>query len=78
MSGFFHCWAGTMQNAYAIIEDTTTGKIYEVASDLFRFCLPPETRVHKSESEKTMNVPAELISLISENLIAINKKLDTL
>lgn len=40
--GYFHCWAGTMQDAYAIIEDTTTGKMHRVNDDQFRFMTPPE------------------------------------
>ncbi len=42
MPRFFHCWASTMQDAYALVEDTKTGKMHRVNDDQLRFMLPPE------------------------------------
>ncbi len=39
--GYFHCWAGTMQDAYALIEDRITGKMIRLSYDEFRFEEPP-------------------------------------
>lgn len=51
MPGFFHCWSGTMQDAYAIVEDTTTGKLEHVEREDLRFVTPPDTRIHSSEKQ---------------------------
>lgn len=42
MPGLFHCWGGTMQDVYAIVEDTTTGKMHLLNYCDFRFMTPPE------------------------------------
>lgn len=69
--GFFHCWSGTMQDAYALIEDTTTGHMHCVNAALFRFVQPPETRQHSKDApgwvEPLLNV-----------LKSIEKKLSSL
>lgn len=82
-AGIFHCWAGTMQDAYALIEDTNTGTIHRMNDNQFRFVQPPETKTHSKDAAKVEIVNAELLGkkcldLLLPVLEAINKKLDTI
>lgn len=59
--GYFHCWAGTMQDAYALIEDTTTGTMHRMNDNQFRFVQPPETKMNKNEGMELVNVLVEVV-----------------
>jgi hypothetical protein len=73
--GIFHCWAGTSQDAYALIEDTTTGEMNCIAVGRFRFVQPPETRVHKGDLQgmefylKQLN---DTLQIVARNLELLN------
>lgn len=41
--GWFHCWAGTSENAYALIE-LESGRVVRVEQDGFYFLAPPLTK----------------------------------
>jgi len=40
--GYFHCWAGTMQDAYSLVEDAKTGNMHRLNDNQFKFIFPPE------------------------------------
>lgn len=80
--GFFHCWEATMQDAYALIEDTTTGMVYSVNKTLFRFIQPP-VKQHSKDTTRVEIVNAESISkgvldVLEPVLKSINEKLKTI
>lgn len=69
--GLFHCWAGTMQDAYAVIEDTTTGSMHRCNDNQFRFVQPP---VREHSSDKEQNYGNEILKELRD----INYKLTQL
>jgi hypothetical protein len=62
-SGLFHGWGYESQedansmvmDSIAIVEDITTGVVYNVPPTKVRFVQPPETRVHKNEKLCTVS-----------------------
>ncbi len=72
-SGLFHCFAGTMQDAYALIEDVTTGKMYPVSASEMRF-VQPLVREHSSDKTNEINYGSAILELLR----SIDSKLKTI